>query len=236
MWREAVERDQLITDEGYARGCGREVGEYRAAAAEQVHALLVDAEIRIRLWPGDLAGWLTTGEFETMHGAGKSSGDPHLEDRLKVEEAVLGVERGTPEAARPRYGYASGSIEGFRALNDYGKVVVRLEDQVRSRATVLLGDSIGSTNTAGWSSLAPESFGSPGLLCRFSNQDVLDAADLGAACDQTFRYAEVQVYGPLRPEHIAEIVFCGGEIATDELRRLALDRSLPVTEIEGYLP
>lgn len=233
-WRVAVEHDHRLADTDHAAARESPIAPYRALAQARVAELLDGVEIRMRLWPSDLEGWLRSGVFETMHGEGTTSGGLNAAERISVEEKVLGVPANAAEADRPRFGYARGSLESYSAINDYGKVVVRFVDEIRSWANVVLGDSVGSTNIGGWPSTAPERLASPGLACRFSERDVLTATTVGEACDPAYRYAEVQIYGELLPEHIAEVLFCSGEPAPDDLRRLIDDWSLVFDEIESY--
>lgn len=195
--------------------------------------LLTDAEVRMRMWRGDLELWLEEGRFETVFGAGSTSGSPDIAQRVEVEAKVLGISEDTGDSGRPRYGYAQGSHEDG-PLHTYGKVLVRFASAIRDRAMVMFGDSTGSTKRAGWPSSAPDPLGAPTLACRFSNRDVLGATDLADACDEYFGYAELQIYGELYPTDIAEVIFCGGINAPATLRSALDDWTVTYDEIEGY--
>jgi hypothetical protein len=233
-WCQKVEDDQLIADAEHAENCGRQLDDYRNAAAARLPMLMDGAEVRMRMWEADLQGWLEEGVFETIHGAGETSGlnDPAL--RLEVEAKVLGVPADADDAHRPRYGYMQGSAEAGTAINQYGKILVRFRDGVREHATATFGDSMGSTKAGGWPSLGPESLLALDLPCRFSAQDVVDTAGLGESCDQSYRYAEAQIYGPLTPDDIHEVVFCDGRRAPVDLRNRLDDWSVPFYEIDDY--
>lgn len=192
---------------------------YRTAVGERLAVLLSGVEVRMRMYPNDLQAWLEHGDFETMHGAGDTRGNPRRCDRIKVEEMVLDVPRYVEEKARPRYGYAQGSREDGR-VNLYGEVLVRLHDQVRAISNVLLGDSMGSTNIAEYACTGPARLDEPQLICRFSSADVLQAAGLAEACDPYFLYAEIQIYGSLRAESIKQVLFCNGLAIPVDLSRL----------------
>jgi hypothetical protein len=233
-WREKVEAEHLVADEWHAERSGRERNDYRDAAAVRLPLLLDRAEVRMRVREADLEGWLREGVFETIHGAGETSGlnDPAL--RIEIEAKVLGVPVGAGDAERPRYGYMQGSTETGTTINQYGKILVRFRDGVRDRATTTFGDSMGSTRVGERASLAPESLLAPDLPCRFSDQDVVDTAGLADSCDQGYRYAEAQIYGPLTPADIREVVFCAGLPAPDDLRNRLGDWSVAFFEIDGY--
>lgn len=166
---------------------------------------------------------------------GVSTGSPSREDRLRVEFNLFGIPLDADPELRPRYAYARGSTEGHRELNIHGHVVVRLDASVVPEATIVLGDSIGSTHVGEWGSTGPEPLAEPGLLCRYSEVDVCAAESLADACHDEFEFAEVQLFTRLEIEDIVELVFCGGEVADDPLRRQIRDRDLRMRELEGFL-
>jgi hypothetical protein len=190
----------------------------------------------MRMFPRDLQAWLESELFETMHGAGHTDGHPGKAERIRVEEIVLGVPVDAPETDRPRYGYVQGSREDATVINGYGRVLVRFHDHVLEDAKVMLGDSMGSTNIAELEHTGPADLGAPELIARHSGTDVLGAAALAQACDPYFEYAEVQLYGPLRPEDIKQVVFCGGLAIPVDVQFL-LDRfDVPADQIGGFQP
>lgn len=233
-WREGVNKDQQCADEDYARSTGRELDDYRAAATVRLCDLLDGAEVRMRMREYDLEGWLDEGVFETAHGAGNTSGTNDLHLRIEVEAKVLGVHADATDPERPRYGYAQGSGEGDVEINQYGKILVRFRDRVREHATVMLGDSIGSTRSSQWQCMAPEPLCAPELPCRFSLRDVVKANRLVNACDPDYRYAEVQIYCPLSPVDITEVVFCDGVRAPRGLRHRLDDWGVAFYELNDY--
>jgi len=229
-----VHWNHQAADEEHAQRAGQVLTEYRTSAGARLVELLADAEVRMRMWENDLERWLDEGVFRTLHGGGETSGLDDLITRTEVEASVLGVPAGTLDDGRPRYGYAQGSDEADRQINHYGKILVRFREHVHNDATVVLGDSIGSTRSAGWCCMAPERLRAPELLCRFSPRDVVQADTLSEACDPDYRYAEVQIYGPLSPDSIREVVFCNGVIATRDLRNLLDDWGVLFYEIDDY--
>lgn len=235
-WPDAVDWDHCYADACHAQHAGLDVEDYREAAAVRLTEL-VGGAVRMRLWEDGLKSWLDAeqGLFETAYGVGTTSGTDDLVLRAEIEVKMLGVAAHADDPDRPRYGYARGSAENDRALNHYGKILVRLRHGFQGRATIVLGDSIGSTKEGGWECFAPEPLGQPGLRCRFSSRDVVAAQDLADACDPDYRYAEVQIYGPVQPGDIEEVVFCGGVPATDDLRLALGNWDVIFSEIPGYL-
>jgi hypothetical protein len=209
---------------------------YRAAAQSRLRALLADSEIRLRMYPNDLQAWLEQGEFETMHGRGRTSGHQSLPDRRKVEAKVLGVREDACSAARPRYGYARGSCEDAKPINLFGQILVRLHEseRIREKASVMLGDSMGSTNVGEFPCIAPAPLRAPALTCRFSSAEVVRATSLEEACDPCYLYAEVQIYTPLYPDDIKQVVFCGGLAMPVDLSLLLNRLGIEHDHTSGY--
>lgn len=232
VWVDAVRIAHQSADEEHANTNGLEPAAYRSAARSRVTELLSGTRVRMRLVRDALTDWLREGEYLTMWDGVRVLGEEHRRQREAVEERVLGIPNAAPLSARPRYGYCSHSDERSAEVNAYGYVIVTLSDDVASRATVLFGDSIGSTNGAEITVTAPVPVRSATLDCRYGWRDVLPVDMLADACDQRYRYAEVQIYGPLVPADINEILFCCGVRATDELRLLMDRYSLVYDEIE----
>jgi hypothetical protein len=228
-WRERVAREHKFSDTDFSQEHGLDLGEYEDRAAARVTGLLADPRPRMRVQTGTLEQWLIDGYLKTGILTRKTSGTPSFKARLEAEENVLGVPTTADESMRPKYGYLHGGVETTE-LDIFGSIVVRLKDRILSRARVIFGDSIGSTNAGGWASLAPVNPLAPTTLCRFANRDVLGAGDLSAACDEEHPYAELHIYGALEPSEISDIVF-HGVTATLDLRRYLIDWSIPYDEI-----
>jgi hypothetical protein len=231
-----VEADHGVTDEEHRVSHALSLDAYRIAATRCVAELLTSPEVRMRMFPSDLQAWLERQVFETMHGAGRTSGNPELTARLHVEARVLGVAADAQDADRPRYGYARGSREDSGVINGYGRVLVRFHDHVRDDAKVLLGDSMGSTHIGEFGCIGPEPLGAPELLCRYSSRDVLGVVTLAEACDPYYDYAEVQLYGPLRPEDIKQVVFCDGLAIPVDVQLLLNSLGVASDQIAGFQP
>jgi hypothetical protein len=239
-WRDSVASLHSERDARFAEIAGEAFDDYRQTARDRLAVLLEGRELRIRMRPSDLERWLQDGRHLTFHTTGQTNGLMDPRARLTVEEEMMGIDPGAGDEERPRYGYVQGSAEQGRELNRYGNVLVRLEDELRDRATVTLGDSLGSTTTrpgiyAGWPCMVPERLSTGGGIdCRFPCQDVTQASQLNQACDEYYEYAEVQIYEPLQPSHIKQVTFCGGSRASGELRRLIRQWGINSDEIGGF--
>lgn len=241
-WRAEVARLHDETDAEFASTAGEGVGDYRETVKAVLADLLDDQELRIRMKPSDLERWLTKGERLTFHTTGITNGRNDAEALRHFEQEMLGIALDETEEKRPRYGYVRGSEEQGDELNGFGNVLVRLQADLRDRATVTLGDSMGSSTTVpsipgGWACMVAEPLGgTEGLLCRYPRQNVVGAARLRDACDQYYQYAEVQIYDPLKPDAIRHVAFCNGEPAPDDVRRLLGWWGIEFDEIDGVLP
>jgi hypothetical protein len=228
------------TDAQHAARANEEVAAYREGVGKKLATFLAGQELRIRLTPSDLIRWLEDGERLTFHTTGITNGYEDIHTRRTIEHEMMGVPLEAAEEDRPRYGYVRGGLEGATELNGYGNVVIRLTDDLRERATVVLGDSIGSSTRnripLGCVCMVAERLANTDdLLCRFPDQDVAGADQLHQACDPRYQYAEAQIYDPLVPDTITQVVFCNGERATGELRRLMASWGLIFDEINGVL-
>lgn len=228
-------------DAEFAARVEMDLDDYRRGLKEHLAALLDEQELRIRMRSSDLERWLEDGERLTFHTTGITNGREDIEARCAVEHEMMGVPLDADEEERPRYGYLRGSSERGAVLNGYGNVLVRLGDHLRDRATVVLGDSMGSTTPVptipvGWVCMVAEPLGDvEDLLCRYPDQDIAGATRLYEACHQKYQYAEVQIYDPLRPQTIRQVVFCNGEPAPRDLRIMLGDWGIDLDEIPGVL-
>jgi hypothetical protein len=239
--RSAVAAIHNETDSGYAAVARKTVNGYRNDMRSHLRTLLQDRELRIRLKTSDLVRWLEDGQRLTFHRTGLTNGLNDIEARRSVEHEMMGVPLQADEDERPRYGYLSGSRESGSVLCDYGNVLVRLRDEIRDRVTVVLGDSLGSSTPnpqipGGWICMVAERLGqTDDLLCRFPDRDVASADHLHDACDESYEYAEVQIYDQLDPRSIRQIVYCDGESATDQVRILTSRWGIDLDEIDHFL-
>lgn len=229
------------TDAAYSARAGEEVDRYHEGVKRDLEALLAEQELRMRMNYSDLERWLQGGEHLTFHTSGFTNGSRDVEARCVVEHGMMGIPLDAPEEDRPHYGYVRGSFEEATELKNYGNVVVRLSDEVRENATVVLGDSMGSSTTnravpGGWICMVAEPLADVGeLLCRYPHQDVAGADQLHKACDQAYQYAEVQIYCQLNPDAIRQVVFCHGEEAPREIWTLTRYWGIDLDEIDGVL-
>jgi hypothetical protein len=240
-WRGEVVKLHAEYDQEFADTAEIAVDDYLASVERRLATLVAAQELRIRLKPSDLGRWLEDGERLTFHTTGITNGLPDSDARRTLEYEMMGVPLDAEDEDRPRYGYLRGSAEQGEVLNGYGNVLVRLDDSLRDRATIVLGDSMGSTTTVpgiygGWRCMAPEPLQSgAGLDCRFPLQNLANSPQLHEACDEQYEYAEVQIYDRLLPRDIRQVVFCNGEPAPGDVRNLLAQWGINFDEIKGVV-
>src|SRR5262249_35331406 len=134
-------QDSALNFRLYARRHGLTLAQYREAVEEILAAYLAGAEVRVRVWSGNLAvildegrlkGFLERGTRSRPGEATVRSGAAHrlrVEQRLLIDEHVFGVARDAPPQSRPIFGYLSGPDEAAYAPGAarYGDVVLRLK-------------------------------------------------------------------------------------------------------------
>ena len=135
---------------------------------------------------------LEEGRFKTQFETGRSSGAYDPAHRRDVEQTVLGVPQDTPDEERLIYGFLD---DKENRAGEYGPVKWVLNDDVKTRSTVTVGDSFQSESVgvgtplldpteAGWDSRTGNVVGDT----------------IAVAC-----YVEVQIQGGLRLEDIDHI-------------------------------
>ena len=200
-----------------AKTAGQTPAEYRAVVAARLKELLDDKPIAVRVRDEvALRDILDGGRFKTSHeGARRAAGLGTDIEHRRLGEQVQGVPAGTPHERRPVYGYvAVGGIEpalhagvqtpGIReregqedVLSAYGQIQVVLKPHVRGRTTATVGDSLDDIGF-----IRPTPIDSPGAESVGSYLDWLSRPGFSRT-----GYVEAQVYGGVRVEDIAEVVF-----------------------------
>ena len=218
-----------------AERAGTSIDEYKAAAAKALDDALVDAKPHIAISDDALQQVLKDGRVKSQFETNTSRGSLAPDMRAKVEQSMFGYAKDLPVEQRPIYGYwgtpgdpiiqspkggglrfADASHTGATA---YGKVILRLSDDVASRTTFTGGDSLGMTmrpsmrGRAAWQSAS--SFTSPvgKTLPQIAENEL---------------YVEAQVHGGVAVSDIAEVWFREvPERATDAaLRAAGFDRTV----------
>lgn len=233
-WKRQVEADHTPAETAHAERAGIDLNTYRREASKRVCELLLDKRMQVRMRHDGLEGFMTDGFYRNSFDGGTSAGVRSLELRVEVEATVLGLRQSAAASERPIYGYLQGTDEAHNALNAYGSVLLVLAEELIDRATIVFGDSIGSTFQGGNATFAPTPVGDPTLLCTFASADLYSVNNLAEAVDPGYPYAELQIYGGLRPRDISFVTFCGNR-APDQTTMMNLEREeIRYDVIEGY--
>lgn len=130
--------------------------------------------------------------------------------RAAVEHATHNVAPNAPAEDRPVYGFVSrDGLERPRSLEGYGEVTLVLKDEVRSRSTVTLGDSLNTAATPVYLDRAasPRDVSDASARSIFNNEWQIVANTGTQALAAGAVYMEAQIFGGVKREDIARIVF-----------------------------
>jgi hypothetical protein len=210
-WRAQAQFQHEATFVSYAHSRGLPLDGYLSEANIRLWGWLSTAEVRIRIDPRALAGFLRLGRYQTQFVTFASGGVMHIGRRMTVERMVLGVPGSCRPVDRPIYGYVSGSDEDGQILQ-YGPIVLRLRDHVSYRTTFTCCDSLDeAVNHLAYPGFVPMPMRRPDPLALSSRIDVLAARDFAEASPLPYRYIEAQIHGGVfAAPDVAEAVFTGG--------------------------
>lgn len=205
-----VEEKQLNRHEFYAAAHGFRgpdaVASYRQAVDSELLRLTANAEIRIRVDATGLNGILDAGRWKSQFETQRSGGTLDNRLRASAEQKFFGYPRDLPVEQRPIYGYLEGADEhGY--ITAYGDIMVRIKNDVRSRSTVSMEDSLGSEFTF---EHIPTPLTNPDYRSVMRTTDALAAPTQGTgpfAAVAPATYPEVQIHGGVSVSDIEEVVF-----------------------------
>lgn len=177
-------------------------------------------------------------QFEKIKPKKKQGGFYNPEKRREIEAEHLGIPEQLPDVLRPAYGFMETDIERElsmpptrgSAAENYGRVILRLRDSVRSRSTMSNGDSadFGLFGVPLDGELSDEQILAAGRIAGSSLHDATNLAEeaVAEALDRTYvpkgqnveldenlqdfnlpSYAEVQIHGGFSVDDIEEVSF-----------------------------
>jgi hypothetical protein len=195
------------------------IDEYQQAVNSHITDLLSNASINIRMNEDHVVGLLRDGRYKTQFESGTSGGVLSHAMRIRTEQLVFGYPEDTASADRPVYGYLAGKRDSSETWS-YGRVVLRMRDDVRHRSTVVFADSLGDTSIGRWPTVAARWIDDADeTVADYSRHDPLDFEDVGDVSP----YAEVQIHGGVELSDIEEILFTLGAEPDSDLRRMLED-------------
>lgn len=198
---------------------GQPVDQVKTRMAQELDKIFSGRKIATRMSEQGLLAALRDGRFKTQFETGASGlmGAYVPDERAAVEERLFGIPRtGFPASRRPFYGYVltsgtNASPADDAILNAYGPVQVVFKDQVRTRTTAMIGDSINDEDRARPSPVnAPQfwSFKPSRLRPGDYDHDVTGAVFRGG------QYAEAQIHDGVSTDDIDEVTFASAPSPT----------------------
>jgi hypothetical protein len=234
-WIARVKADHTPVEEGHAQAAGIELARYQAEATKRIRELLRERRLQLRMRPDGLEGFMSDGYYRNRFHGGISGGVRDKGLRIEAESIVLGITATAVASQRPIYGYLQGADEAQNELNGYGSIQLVLADALVERATIVLGDSLGSTFCGGHPAFAPAPLGDPSLLCSYAGEvDIRAAAELAAIVDPCFPYAELQIYGGLEPRDISFITFSQNKLPKQATMVSLEQAEIRYAVVDGY--
>lgn len=190
--------------------------ELHDAVSAKMRELTAKAKVRVRVDEDALGSILEDGRFKTQFETGTSEGALNPELRDQIENFYFGYED-TPGEDRPIYGYVAGQGDEW-TTQQYGEVIVQLDDDIRDRTSVSFFDSLDAyrgtgtifeqgqelmpspLNDPSWQSAMPwEPDQLYGSILQFEDLRELPA------------YAEAQIHGGVAVDDIEQVIFTGAE-------------------------
>lgn len=169
-----------------------------------------ERQVAVSMGEQSLTALLTDGRFKNQLEVGRSDGLYQPAERQFRERQWFGIPVDADPASRPIYGYltTTGSDSPSSATAIYGPIRVVLKDDVRSRTTAMVGDSMEHSaqgaprpvDNPDWAAFTPTSDDHAGEPI-----GKLDRAYDGAAFNRK-SYMEAQVHGGVSTDDIAEVV------------------------------
>jgi hypothetical protein len=177
----------------------------KARIEAQMREQLAGAKVVVRRAnESTLRDILDRGRMRTQFETKTSGGDYAPTKRAKFEESIWGYSRKLDPQRRPIYGYLSpGGDESVWPVGQYGGIRIVLKDSVRSRTSIVFGDSLGARvptsdlDSPRWWSYRTFTYTDPTKAANYWSGDFQKNA----------RYIETQIHGGVTVGDIDEVIF-----------------------------
>jgi hypothetical protein len=212
----------------------------RGGGPQAVRDYMANGKIAIALKDKPLDRIISNGEFKNrfeggISGVNSAKGRQYKEARIEAENEVFGIPHDADGSARPAYGYIEHpdrlTSSGARHGSNYGPNQIVLKDDLKSRATFTVGDSIDDRRIR--DNAKPSPINDPHLPAAIDEKDhvfyagrtneewKIDAIGSGLGYQKP-QYIEAQVFGKIKLEDIAEIrIPRGRELKPAQEKKLA---------------
>lgn len=211
---EQISRIEEINEKSYARHAkkrGISVEEYKRLLQRRVEEIAKNVSL-FRATDLDVLELVLQDRFKSQFETNTSHGSLSPTARANAEYAYFGFpnNKDHEKTMRPIYGYCSEDLNGIQnreashpppnAASQYGKVTVKIKDELKNRATFMFGDSLGRTSDAACTPLNHPHFTS--IEVDMYGEDPLDVC---VEAKSRYSYTEVQYHGQLTSEDIESI-------------------------------
>lgn len=124
---------------------GKSLNEIESAYVKAFQEEIDKSHIMIRIDHSILDKIVKEGRLKTQFETKTSKGILDTERRAQVEFNLFGIKSNASPSERPIYGFMREESYGNYAVKQYGNIVFVLKDEVKDRATITMGDSLGET-------------------------------------------------------------------------------------------
>lgn len=189
----------------------------------QAMAQLAQSNVAIQVDQNTVDALLETGYFKTQFetGATGKGGTLDLAFRRRAEAKGLGIPAEVTADQRPVYGYLAVSDKAqWRMQQEYGGLTFVLDDSVRQRTTIAVGDSLDNFDS-GFAIAAP--IDAPTIRSwGHETQNVLDYAKSGNADEFALNvgHVEAQVQGGVKLSDVRAVLDPKSTLTPEQIQRL----------------
>lgn len=213
---EAIQAEEMANTDLLIREMASQLGfaserNLRAGVADAMREYVADGSVAVQMKADDYDRFMTTGKFKTLHDGGNPSGSDDVNMRLEMERSWFGP------GLNPAYGFIRPSEDSDTSrmpdVEQYGSITLVLKPQVKARATVIAGDSLGySSGPVPTSAVRPDEYGFD--FNEFHGDFTDNRSEIKAAAREVLDrlqvdYVEAQIHGGLTPDDV-EAVYSGG--------------------------
>lgn len=194
--------------------------EFIAEVERGLQQLVTRHDLAIQFNSDHMDVFLSDPRFKTQFETNTSGGTNDRDLRARAEENGLGIPYNVDPTLRPIYGYLNLSNRARAATAQYGDITFILRDNVRSRTTVTVEDSLSNftgRQVAGTPATAPKREGADGFMGIL--REYAQTNDVNVILDEV-AYVEIQVQGGVSIADVRGIVDDKGRLTPAQRQRL----------------
>lgn len=218
-----LERVTATIDAALARAAQRNrvpAEEFERGVKAGFEKLVSDKPLAIQFMSANMDRFLSDPRFKTQFETGSSGGALNQDYRANAEFYGLGAPLNLNPSDRPIYGYVNLGRIAQNQVSQYGDVTFILKDEVRSRSTVTMDDSLynfAQSNVAGTPINSPGKASWDGQFTSLYKYN--KSGDLGEIFEE-ISYVEIQIQGQVTISDVRGIIDRKGRLTAEQRRRL----------------